>query len=59
MIYYSLDRTKISLTINSWIIELMIGVVICLVFGVVFFEIESRLTRLLVKKLYIKENGEA
>ena len=56
MIYYSIDRTKLSLSIKSWIIELIIGVVICLVVGIVFFEIESRITRLFIKNLHIKES---
>ena len=53
MIYYSIDRSGLTNSIGSWKLELLIGIAVCLIIGTVFYFIESKITKILIKKLNV------
>lgn len=49
MVYYRSYRTKVVPHISQWKIELLVGILICLVIGYAFYMVESKITEAVVR----------
>jgi len=45
MVYYRSYRTYIARHIDYWFIDLIVGLILCIIIGLVFYEIEKRITK--------------
>lgn len=50
MVYYRSYRAKLVPSFDNWIYEMIVGMIICLVVGYIFYLAESRITKAIVKK---------